>query len=549
MFQRVHNRAGHYLLLLVAAAGLFLPNLGVPSLWDIDEPHNSVAAREMLEAGDWVVPTFNYKLRVDKPALLYWLQIGAYEVFGVNEFAARLPSALAAALTLLLTYELGRLLAGATAGLLAGLLLGSMTLFCAAAHFANPDALLTALTTLTFLVFWRGLARSGRLGFGALGVATGLAVLAKGPVGLVLPGAALGLFLLWSGRLRLLRTWRLGLGMFAFVLVAIPWYALVGLETKTDFLKGFFLTHNVGRYLRPMESHGGPVYYYLLVLALGLAPWSAFLGLTTWYAVRSTDDEGASDRSLAVRFLACWIGVYLVFFSLSGTKLPNYILPIYPPLAILTGWFLQRWWQGAVQPPTWTVAVSLACFALVGLGTAAGLLIASGRVELAVLRGRYLPGLEQWAILGIWPVLGAAVAWRCAARQRVGGLVASLVATGLLFTGSVAALGSGALEAHKAPRALMAVVHDQLPEEAPEVRVGCYRYYQPSLVFYAGQEVFRLEDDDDALGFLTFPIPVYLFLPTTVWETLKDRALVPYRELGRRRDLYRGYEVILVTNR
>src|SRR5262245_60414947 len=125
MFQWLNGRGGHYVLLLLVAAGLFLPNLGVCSLWDIDEGHNAEAAREMLESGNWITPTFNFQLRVDKPALLYWLQAGAYRVFGVNECAARLPSALAAMFAVLLVYELGRRLFDVRTGLLAGLMLAS----------------------------------------------------------------------------------------------------------------------------------------------------------------------------------------------------------------------------------------------------------------------------------------------------------------------------------------------------------------------------------------------------------------------------------------
>ena len=96
MFQGIRSRTWHYVLLLGVASLLFFPNLGVPSLWDIDEGNNSEAAREMLECGNWVVPTFNFELRVDKPVLLYWLQMSAYHWLGVHELAARLPSALAA---------------------------------------------------------------------------------------------------------------------------------------------------------------------------------------------------------------------------------------------------------------------------------------------------------------------------------------------------------------------------------------------------------------------------------------------------------------------
>src|SRR5262245_51295217 len=146
MLRRLDHRVGHYLLLLTVAAATCCPNLGAPSLWDIDEGHNAEAAREMLASGNWIVPTFNFELRVDKPALLYWLQIAAYQTFGVNEFAARLPSALSGLLAVLLAYELGRAMFGAATGLLTGLVLASTILFAAAAHFANPDALLTACT-------------------------------------------------------------------------------------------------------------------------------------------------------------------------------------------------------------------------------------------------------------------------------------------------------------------------------------------------------------------------------------------------------------------
>src|SRR5262249_47725535 len=147
---------------------------------------------------------FNYQLRVDKPALLYWLQIGAFSLFGINEFAARFPSALAALAAILMTYELGRRTFDCTTGLLAGIILASTGLFCASAHFANPDALLNAFTLLTLLLFWWSLAGQGRVWSVAGGMSAGLAVLAKGPVGLVLPCAVIILFLFCTRRLPLL---------------------------------------------------------------------------------------------------------------------------------------------------------------------------------------------------------------------------------------------------------------------------------------------------------------------------------------------------------
>src|SRR2546421_3482707 len=123
MFHAFPLRCRHYLLLLLLSMLLSLVNLGTPSLWDIDEGNNAEAAREMYESGNWIVPTFNFVLRVDKPALLYWLQMLGYHFFGVSEFSARLPSALAALGAVLLTYELGRKMFSPVAGLYAGLVL------------------------------------------------------------------------------------------------------------------------------------------------------------------------------------------------------------------------------------------------------------------------------------------------------------------------------------------------------------------------------------------------------------------------------------------
>src|SRR5262245_13370271 len=270
MFDRLNHRGAHYLLLALLWALWCLPNLGGPARWDIDEGNNAEAAREMLQSGNWVVPTFNYRLREDKPALLYWLQLAGYRLLGVNEWAARLPSALAALVAVLATYELGRQTFGKRAGLLAGLILVSAPAFCGAAHFANPDALLLACTTLTLLLFWHDYRRGGTGWLALTGITAGLGVLAKGPVGLVMPVAVEGLFLLWRGEWRRAFDRRLVWGALLFTVVAAPWYVWVVLETKGEWLFRFWQKHHAERMTTAMEDHGGPVYYYAVVLVLGL---------------------------------------------------------------------------------------------------------------------------------------------------------------------------------------------------------------------------------------------------------------------------------------
>jgi 4-amino-4-deoxy-L-arabinose transferase-like glycosyltransferase len=550
MFRKLDNRVGHYALLALVWAALCLPNLGGPSLWDIDEGNNAECAQEMYESGNFVVPTFNYKLRLDKPVLLYWLQTSAYHVYGINEFAARLPSALASLAALLIAYELARCLFDRSTALLAGLVLASSVAFCAAAHFANPDALLNLCTLLTLWCFWNHYTRRGWWLLGA-GAACGLGMLAKGPVALILPMATTTLFFLIRGELRRLWDVRLLGAAALFLLIAAPWYIWVGVETKGEWLAGFFWKHNVERTLGVMENHSGPFFYYGLVLIAGLTPWSVFLGPTLWHTLTNPQRRQESEEPLLglrageTQLLLCWIAVWLVFFTVVRTKLPNYILPVYPPVALLTASFLDDWRRGRLALPAWVMPVSLTCLALVGVGVVVGLLVAGDVLPLA-LKGRRLPGLEMGAWLGGVFVASAAMAVWFVRQGRRGGLIGCVTAAALVFTGALGGWGVNLVDHFKAPRPLVqALPEDQLRRE---VRVGALGYFQPSLVFYCQREVQRPESMIQAIEFLYTPLPVYVFVSEEAWAQLRMFAPPSYRVLARHRDLYNGCEVLLMTN-
>jgi 4-amino-4-deoxy-L-arabinose transferase-like glycosyltransferase len=412
---------------------------------------------------------------------------------------------------------------------------------------------------LTFLCYWLAFSRGGRWLI-AGGAAAGLGVLAKGPVAVVVPVTALFLFLAWSRRLGLLGGRRFLWATLACTLVCAPWYAWVAAETKAEFLRGFFLKHNVDRFLRPMEGHGGTppgtspllapllsALYYPLVLITGLAPWSAFLGLAAWYGLgRRARVDGAAAEP-AYRFLWCWVAAYFVFFSLAGTKLPNYVLPLYPPAALLLGRFLERWRRGAVEPGDRLLHVGLFCFALVGVLAALGLLIAGGVLVLPWGKVRPLPGLGAWAPAGALPVAGAVAAWWLARRRRRGPALAALASAAVVFLAVLAGWGVMAVDDGKAPRPLVGAMAPGQNER--EVRIACYRYFQPSLVFYSRRNVGQLDNEEDALEQLRYPVEVYLLLPAPEWERLRARVRTPCRVLGRHRDLLRDCDVVLVTNR
>jgi 4-amino-4-deoxy-L-arabinose transferase-like glycosyltransferase len=546
MFRRLDNRAGHYLLLGLVWAVLCLPGLGAPGLWDIDEGNNAEAGQEMLESGNFVVPTFNFQTRYDKPVLLYWLQVAAYLLCGVTEFAARLPSALAALPTLLVTYELGRGMFGKGAGLVAGLILASAVSFCASAHFANPDALLNLFTALTLWCWWNDHAGRGRWWFVATGATTALAVLAKGPVGLVLPSAVTVLFVAWRREWRRLWDPRLVPAALLFLAAAAPWYVWVALETKGEWLRVFLLKHNWQRMNETFEGHRGPFFYYALALVGGLAPWSVFLGPTGWLAWRSLRRRPECPDRPAFQFLVCWFAVYFVFFSHASTKLPNYILPLYPAAAVLTACLLDRWRRGEVALPAWVMRTSLACLALLGAGVGVGLLVVSGVVRGPVPPGRALPGLEVFAAAGLlWVAAAAAGGW-CLLRGRPAGVIVALGVAAVGFSAVAAGWGAAVADRHKAARPLArALPPDQTRRD---VRVAAYGWFQPSVVFYCRREVSRLNDPWRVLELLRGPLPAYVFLRAADWDAFQLFFRTPYRLVARHHDLYDGGEVVLVTN-
>ncbi|HMZ02001.1 MAG TPA: glycosyltransferase family 39 protein, partial [Burkholderiaceae bacterium] len=327
-------------LLLVALAGL-----GGAPLFDVDEGAFSEATREMLASGDWGHTTLNGEPRWDKPMFSYWMQSLSVAAFGLHEAALRLPSALASwgwALALLL-FAAPRW--GRSAGMAAGGLLLSALGVVVIGRAATADALLNLWLTLATLDLWRHLeadgAPAGRVPLrrAALWIAFGL--LTKGPVAVLIPGAAVGLWLLtgpWreiGSRLRAL----LGDGLAWAILLGLglPWYGYAYLTYGREFVDGFILKHNLQRYGGTLEGHSGSLFYYVVVLPLLLLPWTPLALAVLRRAV------GTWRQDRLGRFLLGWAGFVLVFFSFSGTKLPHYVLYGISPIALLAGRVLARW--------------------------------------------------------------------------------------------------------------------------------------------------------------------------------------------------------------
>ena len=543
----------HRLFLVALTALLTLPNLGGPALWDMDEGVNAECAREMMEAGTWIVPTFNWELRSAKPVLLYWLQRASYNAFGVSEWSARFPAALLAVGSVLVTYQLGRRLFDPVVGLLAGVVLASTVQFAVLSHAATPDAPLIFFTTLTFYLVWVGHDNGGRGWFVLPAIPCGLAVLTKGPVGLLVPGAAFVAYFVWNREARRILDWKLLTGVFVYGLVTVPWVAFVTAETRGAWLKKFLVNENLDRVTTAQENHSGPVYYYALCVVVFTAPWSSVIGVTLYYAARAT--RRAADGTLtptarAARFLLAWVVAYFVPFSLVATKLPNYVAPLYPALAVLTAWFLAGYARRRHSPPRWVMAVATAGVALTGVGLVAGLLLASGVVPLDVEGMRVFPGLEGWAVIGAIPLAASAVMARAVARDDRPPFVYALSAAAVGIVGLIGAFVVFPVDAQKAPKTLVFAGGAYQPER--DIRLATLQYSadNQSLVFYAERRVEPLSTVAQANAFLAMAHPSYLFVPEPVWREhfAGNPATPPHRVTARKYDSSRNAVILVVTN-
>ncbi|MFM8891529.1 MAG: glycosyltransferase family 39 protein [Planctomycetia bacterium] len=557
-------------MVIVAAIASLALGIAATPFWDEDEPRFAAIARTMVETGDWIVPTFNGELAVDKPVLMHWAMAAAYSLFGTSEVAARLPAALATLLAALALLRAGTRWFDSATGVVAALSFVGCLLVGIEAHAATPDAILTCLTTWATVLLAEPLARArsgDSIGLerpswrrtALVGGLLGLAVVCKGPIGFVGPLAVLVPWAWWlaferrleasptaGGVARLLRPALASLGdvlratrpvllTASMLLVATPWYAAVTWRTEGAWLSGFFFIHNVGRFVAPMEKHGGSVLLHPAAMLVGFYPWSCFLPLaivvTAWRIARRADTV---VRRGCLGLLLVWLAVWLGGFSASATKLPNYVLPAYPAAALLVaaaGVSAAR--AGRWQHPAW-MAAGTACVALGGVITAAAILVAT----------RFgLTGAEPAALVGIVPVVGAACLWHFR-HDPFRGLTA-LVVTGLLYTGL--AVGPAAARLSGA-NTLPSLVDQAHVHAGGRARLGVFTQITPNVVYYARGPVaaWQGHDRDACLEFLASGPDAVVLVREDDFALLDGALPAHVGVLGRTRPLFRDLDFLLV---
>lgn len=478
MIRSNHNRH-HYFILLGGGLVFFFYRLGSVALIGPDEPRYAQVAREMLERGDFITPTIGGQPWFEKPVLTYWLIAACMRWLGVTELAARLPSALLATLTACVLYLTGRRLISSRLGLLSALALIISVMFASFAHGASTDMPLAAVMSIGLCCFFlfdneeneRWQRRFILAAFGCWG----LAVLAKGLVGILLPAVIIGPYLLATHQIGKLRKMQLLLGLMLFLLVVSVWYVPVTIKHGWMFINEFFISHHFQRFTTPKFHHPGPIYYFIPVILVGIFPWPAFL-ISAVSRLRLSERKSAEPMLRLRWFCAMWILVPLVFFSLSQSKLPGYILPVVPAAALLVGSELDRLIrQGMDRALKFALYITPVLFLGIGIG---GFIYARNELGSS--------GTAD-ALIFIVAIATALVNVYYFVRQRFKLALASLMVGCALGIVSVSHVYLPAIEEKESLRALAQVA---LREVKPGEKILGYYYFHHALTFYTNARSF-----------------------------------------------------------
>jgi len=480
----------------ILLAIVWFASAGTRVLINPDEGRYASLALEMMRSGDWVTPRLNGLLYFEKPPLQYWIGALFFKLLGVNEFAARLWPTLAGFLTIMLVGFTGARLWNRDTGIRSAAIAASMAWIIGNSHFLSLDAGLTLFMTLSLSAVliaqfasssddqhrnWIWLAWAAMAG----------AVLSKGLIGILIPGAVLMLSSLWRRDFELWRGMRWVSGLLIFFALTAPWFVIVSMRNP-GFAEFFFVHEHFARYLTQVHQREGAWWYYLPFLVGGLIPW---VGGVPWLfladAKNGKDRATLLSRGIGVNdLLITWVVFVVVFFSASGSKLPSYILPAFPALALMLAVQLGR-----------TGATALRWHLLVPALVAVVAFAASTQVGRFVTTATPIAALSHfaWALCtgAVLLLAGTALAWWLLGRNRVTAAVLSLSFGALLATTAV-------LQAHdtfgqfKSAARLSAVLLPQIDTGTPVFSVGIY---DQTLPFYLNRNVVLVDYVDEfALG-------------------------------------------------
>ena len=465
---------GAFVAAIVVLAVAWFAGLEFRGLFQPDEGRYAEISREMLASGDWITPRLNGLKYFEKPPLQYWATAVSFALFGQDEWTARLWTAVTGFLGLLFVVFAGNRIGPPAAGSIAGLVLGSSCAYFLSSQYLTLDMGLTVFMSAALLSFLLAHADGPPAKRGWMLLAWGAmacAVLTKGLIGIVLPGIVLAVYVVVQRDWRLLRGLEWGRGLSLFSVLALPWFILVQLRNP-EFFDFFVLHEHFARYALPGHNRPGPWWYFGAVLLLGMMPWTPALA----GVLRRALPAGKGSRLDVERLLVIWVGVVLVFFSFSRSKLPAYILPVLPALALLIGRDVARRARIELKWP----ALSSAAAGAAALAFAPPHLVSLEQIATDAIA--YLP----WFLAGsITLVLCALAAWWLSERRAA-------LAFLLLSFGSVAGLqlclsGLHDVDENWSTEKFAEQFLGEGKDFAPELPFYSVGEFDPSLAFYLGR--------------------------------------------------------------
>ena len=516
MFGSRNVRHNLLLLLLAAAVIPYFVNLGVSSIWDANEAFYAQTPREMLEAHDYVTPSFNFQLRMNKPVLSYWEVAAAYRLFGVSEWSERLPIAIGGVVLMGAAFGLAYLMGGTTAGLLAAIVLASAPRVLLLARRIIIDVHITMFLGLILLFFALADTRPERrrVYLCLMYVAAGFGVLMKGPVAVFIPAVAFSIYLASQKRLRDVRHLMIPAGAAISLAIVAPWYYFLYREHGFEYIRSFVIGENLARYAETVGEQSRGIFFYLPVMMADLFPWTLLLPLALWWGFR----EAAHSR--VARLLLIWIAVVVVFFSMSSTKEDLYILPIVPAVAALIGATLSKAIDGA------PIRVPVRWFTIAG--TMALLVTGSAMLWFFAVARRYT--LDGANVVGAVAVIGALAALATAFRRELFAATATMAASLVVICWCIVLCCLPAFERFKPVRPFAEIIRSRASVGAI---VGSYKFALPSMVYYLHRPIMEVVVPEHLRAVFYSSSDIYFVMPEKEYTIIKDRLPVATYVLAR----------------
>jgi 4-amino-4-deoxy-L-arabinose transferase-like glycosyltransferase len=479
-------------VLLIAGfcAFLFFYGMGQFGLIGADEPRYAQVAREMLERHDWITPILGGHAWLEKPPLYYWQAMLAYSMFGVSDVAARIPGAFDATLLVVAVYLFfRRFRRGVEVD--AALITASCAGVIGYAHAASMDMALAATFSIGMLAWWAWRESEQRIYLALFYGCMALGMLAKGPVAPFLAAAVIVVFALAVREVRLiLRTLWLP-GILLFCAIALPWYIAVQMRNP-QFFREFILQHNLARFSSDLYHHRQPFWYYLPVTALAFVPWTVFVivafveSVRIWWSERKSVSAEPDFEFQFRGFTCCWLVVPIVFFSLSQSKLPGYILPAIPAGAVLLADYLRRHLTRKDE------SVSKALVILHAV-VAASPIVPSVLIAYVITQHRLPAGRPMFVALALAFALCAAIAMTLVSRSHLRMLRFVTLIPVVLSVAAVLKLGSVSVDQTLSTRPLAIELAGVETHQLPLAVYGVPREMEYGLAFYRNQTVVRYE--------------------------------------------------------